>query len=251
MNEISCEVIQDLIPLCASGAASRATVKLVLEHIKACGDCRARYEAAMGGKETPHARRWFFATARAPMETPMRYLRWSILAIAALTAIICMIVNFAVDAQITWGWIVCGAMIASVLPMLTYIQAQTYRFIKAMGVFSVLAVLLLGLIQLVLHGLMGMEGVWLWRVALPLAGVWMAVFWGGVGVALAKRLNGFYCIAMIVFLFFPGELATAAIAAAYSQGGWQANWIRMAGYVVAALVLAVMGYAFDARRRDA
>ena len=164
MNEISCEVIQDLIPLCASGAASRATVKMVQEHMKTCDDCRARYESAMGGKRPPRARRWFFAPPREPMETPVRYLRWSILA---------------------------------------------------------------------------------------LAGVWMAVFWGGIGVAMAKKLNGFYCIAMIVFLFFPGELATAGIAAAYSQGGWQANWIRMAGYVVAALVLAVMGYEFDARRRDA
>ena len=242
MNEISCEVIQDLLEGCANGTASRATVKLVLEHIKTCEECRAKYEALRGGKKA-RARRWFFMP-REPMETPVRYLRWSILALAALTAVICMIVNFAVDAQITWGWIVCGAMITSVVPMLTYIQSQTYRFIRAMAAFSVLAVLLLGLIQLVLHNLMGMPG------ALPLAAIWMAVFWGGISVAMIKKLNGFYCIAMIVFLFFPAELATAGIAAAY-QGGWAANWVRMAGYVVASVVLAVMGYAFDARKRDA
>lgn len=248
MNEISCEVIQDLIKGCADGTASRATVKLVLEHIKMCDECRAKYEALRGGKKA-RARKWFFVLHE-PMETPVRYLRWSILALAALTAVICMIVNFAVDAQITWGWIVCGAMITSVVPMLTYIQSQTYRFIRAMAAFSVLAVLLLGLIQLVLHNLMGMPGVWLWRVALPLSAIWMTVFWGAIGVAMVKKLNGFYCIAMIVFLFFPAELATAGIAAAY-QGGWAANWVRMAGYVVASIVLAVMGYAFDARKRDA
>ncbi len=38
MNEISCEVIQDLIEGCADGTASRATVKLVLEHIKMCDE---------------------------------------------------------------------------------------------------------------------------------------------------------------------------------------------------------------------
>ena len=50
MNEISCEVIQDLIEGCADGTASRATVKLMLEHIKMCDECRAKYEALRGGK---------------------------------------------------------------------------------------------------------------------------------------------------------------------------------------------------------
>ena len=93
MNEISCEVIQDLIEGCADGTASRATVKLVLEHIKMCDECRAKYEALRGGKKA-RARKWFFVLHE-PMETPVRYLRWSILALAALTAVICMIVNFA------------------------------------------------------------------------------------------------------------------------------------------------------------
>ena len=249
MNEINCEVIQDLLEDCAAGRSSRATVKLVGEHIKTCDACRAQYESLRDGKKPPK-RKWFFLPLNAPQQTPIRYLRWSILTISALTAVICMIVNYAVDSQITWGWIVCGAMLTSAVPMLTYIQAQTYRFIKAMVAFSMLALLLLGLIQLVLHNLMGVQGVWLWSVALPLSGIWMTVFWGGIGISLKKKLNGFYCIAIILFLFFPAELATAGIAAGYTQNGWSANWIRMAGYVVAAIVIAVVGYTFDARKRD-
>ncbi len=250
MNEINCEVIRDLLDKCAANTAGRATVKLVLEHIKTCDECRIKYEALRNGEKT-HKKKWFFIPASAPQQTPVRYLRWSILAICALTAVICMIVNYAVDAQITWGWIVCGAMITSVIPILTYIQTQTYRFIKAMAVFSMLSLLLLGLIQLVLHNLIGVAGVWLWRVALPLAGIWMAVFWSGIGISLKKKLNGFFCIAIILFLSFPGELATAGIAAAYTKNAWAANWVRMVGYVVASMVTAVVGYAFDLRRRDA
>lgn len=250
MTEISCEVIQDLLEGCANGSASRATVKLVLEHIKGCESCRARYESLRGGGKL-HVRKWFFSPPEIPRQTPTRYLRWSILTIAALTAVICMIVNYAVDARITWGLIVLGAMITCVIPMLVYIQAQTYRFIKAMAVFSILALLLLGLIQWALHNQMGVGGVWLWRVALPLAGIWMTVFWGAIGVSMKKKLNGFYCIAMILFLFFPAELATAGIAAGYSQAGWSADWLRMMGYVVASIVTAMAGYAFDAHRKDA
>ena len=250
MSEFNCEIIQDLLEACANGTAGRATVKLVSEHIKTCEDCRSKYEALRGGGKV-HKRKWFFMPSEAPRQTPTRYLRWSILSIAALTAVICMIVNYAVDARLTWSLIVAGAMLTSVIPMLTYIQAQTYRFIKAMVAFSMLAILLLGLIQLVLHNLMGVSGVWLWGVALPLAGIWMTVFWGSIGVSMKKRWNGFYCIALIVFLCFPAELATAGIAAGYSQNGWSANWLRMAGYVVAAVVLAVTGYEFDARKHDA
>ena len=248
MTEISCEVIQDLLESCAKGTASRATVKIVLEHIKTCESCRTKYESLRGGGKV---HKWFFSPPEIPKQTPTRYLRWSILTIAALTAVICLIVNYAVDARMTWGLIVLGAMITSAIPMLTYIQARTYRFIKAMAVFSFLAILLLGLIQWVLHNQMRVEGIWLWRVALPLAAIWMSVFWGAIGVSMKKKLNGFYCIAMILFLFFPAELATAGIAAGYSQAGWSADWLRMAGYVVAAIVTAVAGYAFDARKRDA
>ena len=75
MNGISCEVIQDLIKGCADGTASRATVKMVLEHIKMCDECRTKYEALRSGKKA-RVRKWFFVLHE-PMETPVRYLRWS------------------------------------------------------------------------------------------------------------------------------------------------------------------------------
>ncbi len=66
MNEISCEVIQDLIKGCADGTASRATVKLVLEHIKMCDECRAKYEALRSGKKA-RVRKWFFVLHEEPL----------------------------------------------------------------------------------------------------------------------------------------------------------------------------------------
>lgn len=40
MNNISCEVIKDLLPLYIDGAASEGSKKLVEDHVKDCADCR-------------------------------------------------------------------------------------------------------------------------------------------------------------------------------------------------------------------
>lgn len=175
-----------------------------------------------------------------------RYLRWSILALCALSSLICMVVNFAVDRRLSWSWIVFGAMVTSSLPLLVYMQAYTNRFLKAMLCFSGLAVLLLGVIQAVLIG-MGQEDIWLWRVALPVAAVWLAVFWTGILTAKLRNLNGFFCIAIILFLCVPGDIATEAIASAYTGETLGVQWFHMVCYLVASASVGIMGILFEMR----
>ena len=182
-------------------------------------------------------------------DTSQRYFRWSLLALNTLTALICMLVNFAIDRQLTWSLIVMGAMICSSIPVLTYVQSITYRFLKALLCFSVLALLLLGLIQLVLHSLMGMKGIWIWRVALPVTAVWLAVFWTAVLISKWKDLNGFYCLSMILALCIPAQIATSAIGAAYSGTAFSMHPGSAAAFAAAAVVLLIMGVLFDNRGR--
>lgn len=42
--KLSCDTIQDMLPLVAEDLASEDTVKLVKEHIKDCKDCKLEYE---------------------------------------------------------------------------------------------------------------------------------------------------------------------------------------------------------------
>lgn len=175
-----------------------------------------------------------------------RYLRWSILALCALSSLICMVVNFAVERRLSWSWIVFGAMVTSSLPLLVYMQAYTNRFLKAMLCFSGLAVLLLGVIQAVLIG-MGQEDIWLWRVALPVAAVWLTVFWTGILTAKLRNLNGFFCIAIILFLCMPGDIATGAIASAYTGEFFGVRWFHMVCYLVASALVGIMGILFEMR----
>lgn len=54
MNE-RCDVIQDLMPLCAEGLASEGSRALVDAHLKDCPDCRARYTAMREPVPVPEA----------------------------------------------------------------------------------------------------------------------------------------------------------------------------------------------------
>ncbi len=239
-----CEVIQDLMSLCAAGKASRASVRLVAEHVRECPECRRRYEATMRG--LPFWKRSRMRPDAGRRDPSRRYLRWSILALCALSSLICMVVNFAVERRLSWSWIVFGAMVTSSLPLLVYMQAYTNRFLKAMLCFSGLAVLLLGVIQAVLIG-MGQEDIWLWRVALPVAAVWLTVFWTGILTAKLRNLNGFFCIAIILFLCMPGDIATGAIASAYTGEFFGVRWFHMVCYLVASALVGIMGILFEMR----
>ena len=49
MNEITCDICKDLIPLVKDGIASEDSAKAVARHIKTCDECRAVY----GGELPP------------------------------------------------------------------------------------------------------------------------------------------------------------------------------------------------------
>lgn len=51
MNE--CEIVQDLIPLCADEAASRSSVEFVNRHISSCTECRKIMENMTGSLQIP------------------------------------------------------------------------------------------------------------------------------------------------------------------------------------------------------
>ena len=45
MSRTNCEIIRDLLPLCAEGLASEASRKLIDEHLNQCPDCKKEMES--------------------------------------------------------------------------------------------------------------------------------------------------------------------------------------------------------------
>ena len=241
MKNRECEIVQDLIAL--KGRESRASTRMIAEHVRTCESCRSLYARSRGEfrLKLPYRQAWD------EFDTEQRYLRWSIVVIGALAAIICIIVNYAVDNEITWAWIVSGAIVLLVVPVLVYIQTYSFRFIKAMACFSVLTMLELVLTQSILRNGMGIGDVWVWRVAIPVAAIWLGVLWTGILVTMLLKKNGFACIALILLLFIPADIATGAIASGYTGQPFVIHWAAIASYLVAAVLNIIQAVAFDRR----
>ncbi len=243
MNQ-DCEVIQDLISM--GRKASKASTKMIMDHIRECDRCRMYYQATRKGWR-PRPR---INIEAAPRDTQMRYFNWSLTALSLLTTSVCMSVNYAVDKQLSWGWIVAGALACSTLPVFVYLRTYTNRFLKALLCFSAMVFLLLGLIQYVLYNIMGSGGVWIWRVAVPVTAIWLVALWSGILLAKFKDLNGFYCIGMILLMTIPADIATEAIAVAYTGDTFIIHWSNLAVYLMAALVCFAAGVVFDMRGKQ-
>ena len=56
MSKISCNVIQDIMPLYVDEIVSEDTKKLVEEHLKECEDCRKEMEKMEGTRKEANAR---------------------------------------------------------------------------------------------------------------------------------------------------------------------------------------------------
>ena len=243
MNRGECEIIRDLIGL--NGRESRASTRMISQHIRQCAQCREYYARARGEfhLDMPMPRIWD------ALDTQQRYLRWSIVTLAFLATVISRVVNFAVEPKLTWGWIVAGAMLTIMVPVLVYIQTFRLRFIKAMACFTVLTFLLLGLTQYVIYRAMHMGGVWLWAVGIPVAALWLGALWAGILFTMLLRRNGFFCLALILLLFIPADIATGALTSAYLATPFTVHWMSLTLYFIAAVTAWVMGMCYEAYLR--
>ena len=74
---MTCEVIRDLLPLCADGVASDESRAAVEEHIQTCGECRALYESMcvpMEAQEAPQEPDYMDAVRRQKKENRRFFL---------------------------------------------------------------------------------------------------------------------------------------------------------------------------------
>ena len=243
MHNKECEIIRDLMSI--HGRTSRASRRMISDHIRSCPDCRALWERRQSGFH------WSVDIAESTPRTgsSARYFRWSLEALGMLISLLSLIVNYAVEREITWGWITVGSIVCCIIPIIIYNQARRLRFLKALACFSLLVPLLLGVIQLVVLNGMGIGSLWYWRVALPLAAIWLAAVWIGIVVSLTLRRSGFDCLALVLLLFIPAYIASRAVAVAYTGEAFTVNGYSIALFALSAVVMYVTGVSFQIRQR--
>lgn len=151
-----CEMIRDLLPLYVDHVCSQASADAVEEHIRECNAC-----AALLGEMSaadPILDQEIFAERSRVLDTQAKYFkRRSALAgsiiggLFALPILICLIVNLASGAGLSWFFIVLAAMFIPVSLILVPLLVPENKFLWTLGSFTTSLMLLLAVCSIYSH----------------------------------------------------------------------------------------------------
>lgn len=144
----NCDMISDLLPLYVDQACTRASAEAVEEHILECDACAALL-GTMQMQDTPIDREIAAERSRV-LDTQARFFkRRSAIAgsiiggIFAIPILVCLIVNLASGAGLTWFFIVLAGMLIPASLIVVPLMVPENKFLWTAGTFTASLILLL------------------------------------------------------------------------------------------------------------
>ena len=151
----NCDLISDLLPLYKDDICSEASRKIVEEHLAECPDCKKilnslnditideqivkEKDEVIGSQAKFFKRKSAFAG--------------SIIAlIFAIPILVCLIVNLATGAGLTWFFIVLAGILVAASLIVVPLMVPDNKMLITMGSFTASVILLLGIICIYAHG---------------------------------------------------------------------------------------------------
>lgn len=145
----NCDMISDLLPLYVDQACSPSSAEAVEQHVRECSACAALLEEMLA--RDPMLDNAIAAERTRVLDTQAKFFkRRSALAgsiiggIFALPILICLIVNLATGAGLTWFFIVLAAMFIPASLTVVPLMAPENKFLWTAGSFTASLLLLLG-----------------------------------------------------------------------------------------------------------
>ena len=145
----NCEMIRDLLPLYVDQVCSQPSAQAVEEHIRECNAC-----ASLLGQmctQDPILDREIYAETSRVLNTQAKFFKRRsavagtvIGAVFALPIFICMIVNLASGAGLTWFFIVLAAMFIPASLIVVPLMMPENKFLWTIGSFTASLMVLLG-----------------------------------------------------------------------------------------------------------
>lgn len=151
----NCDLISDLLPLYKDEICSEASRKIVEEHLAECPDCKKMLDSlndiAIDEKivkekeEVIGTQAKFFKRKSA--------LAGSIIGlIFCIPILVCLIVNLATGAGLTWFFIVLAGILVAASLIIVPLMVPENKMLTTMGSFTASVMLLLGIISIYSHG---------------------------------------------------------------------------------------------------
>ncbi len=150
-----CDMIADLLPLYKDGVCSEASAKIINEHFAECQKCSGMLEKLNNNyideeivkekDEVISSQAKFFKRKSAIAGT-------IVATVFAIPILVCLIVNLATGAGLSWFFIVLAAMFIPTSLIVVPLMVSKYRMLCTMGAFTLSLELLLGIICLYTKG---------------------------------------------------------------------------------------------------
>lgn len=249
-QKLNCDMIKDLLPVYIERMTSEASDKAIQEHLEECPSCREIYRQMnqeVVVETAPEVKdfRKFLKKSKTRFAADILYI------LGAIAVLTCIIVNLAVDHGLTWSLIVIGGIVTACAPVYVLMESNSHRVVKAIAVLNICSILLLGLIQAVLFGLMMTGDLWFWSIGLPIALMWTVVLWISIACKVFTRANILLVISIALFLTVPANALTNIIAGSYKDMddymlAFMGNGL---GTLVAAIIFLVIGIRYQVKRK--
>jgi hypothetical protein len=151
----NCDLISDLLPLYKDEICSEASRKIVEEHLAECQDCKKMLNSlnditidekiVKEKEEVIGTQARFFKRKSA--------LAGSIIAmIFAIPILVCLIVNLATGAGLTWFFIVLAGILVAASLIIVPLMVPENKMFMTMGAFTASVIILLAIISVYTHG---------------------------------------------------------------------------------------------------
>ena len=150
-----CDMIADLLPLYKDGACSEASEKIIKEHLSECEKCSNLLDR-MGESEIDEQmirEKDDVISSQAKFFKRKSALAGGIVAaVFAIPILVCLIVNLATGAGLTWFFIVLAAMCIPASLIVVPLMAPEHKFLLSAGAFSASLIMLLGVVSIYTGG---------------------------------------------------------------------------------------------------
>lgn len=244
-QKINCDIIRDLLPTYIEKMNSESSNKLIEEHLKECSECREIYEEMKKDihiDTVPEVKKLKSFLNK----TKLAYAMIILGILSAVGIATCLIVNLAVDKKLSWSLIVTGAVLYGYSIFYTVVKSSEDRIRNTLVVVTLGVIPFLAIIQYVSYYFIGNEKLWLIPSGVEIALVWIVIAWISFIIYRKTKLNLFSLAAVVVFISIFGSILTLFIA---GTNDLQQCIINGAINFMAALLLAIVGYVYDRRKK--
>lgn len=214
-RELACEIVKDLLPLYVDGMVSDVSKKCIKNHLEHCTGCTEIYQDMSFQLELETKQPEVQEVKRFLNKTKRMYLLYALGILSAVSILVCMIVDLAVNKGITWSLIVDGAVLFADAFLYVLAVCRKNKGYLAMAVLSIGTFCLLCIIQAANYYLMGIGTFWIFRYGIPILLLWLGLLWVPVILRAALKWNIWDCIALFLLLAAAGNYVTKVIIGDY------------------------------------